>query len=356
MVEGSQGFTARTLILSALSGLAAAAALYLINILREPTGWLLIAAGLAVALSGLVGTLSRYMRRPAALAVVYSSLVVVVLVIGGLVVPSLATSADELARNVPAYARDATSYVRTHELASDLDGTYDLTGRLEDAETELPGTITDTTAALAEGGVGPLNAVLPLLVIPLLAGMLLNSGPRWVDAWVREWEPERAQAISRTLERINRTLQHYLLGAFAQAIVAGLASYLALRLAGVAYADLLALVVFVLDLIPRIGPFISTPLVGLVTLVDGFPTSTVVWALFSIAYLWATNRLMWTRPVTVSPLGAVISVVFGVALLGPVGALVAVPVVALLQVVLREWLSYRRVRIGLPPVGPAPEP
>lgn len=353
-MEASRRLSRRDLTLSIVSGLAAVPALYLVKVLRVPTAWLLVAVGLAIALSGPVAYVSRRVGRRRAIAVVYLGLIAMVALVAGIVVPALVTSADEFAAKAPAYARDAADFVRGHAPLSDLDRTYGISGRFEEARAELPPKIRDAAADLGEGGVGPLGAALPVLVIAVLAAMLLSRGPRWVDRFLDEVSPHRRELLRRASWRVTSTLQVYLLGAFAQAGCAGLAAYGVLRLGGTSYPAWLAVLVFVLDLVPWVGPIVSTVLVGGVTLVDGFPAATVAWLVFSVAYLWATERLLASRPVEVNPFVAVVAVMFGIALLGVFGALVAVPVVAAAQVLIGEWFAYRW-DVGAVAVPPPPD-
>jgi predicted PurR-regulated permease PerM len=86
--------------------------------------------------------------------------------------------------------------------------------------------------------------------------------------------------------------------------------------------------------------------VGLVTVFNDFPTVTIVWAIWSIVYQQVENTVIQPRiqqrTVQVHPFVVLVSVLFGATLLGIVGALVAIPVAASIQIVLREWWEYRR--------------
>ena len=63
--------------------------LFLIYLLRKPIGWVLIALFLAVALSGPVNYLNRYMRRGFAITIVYLLLLLIPVGIAALIVPPL---------------------------------------------------------------------------------------------------------------------------------------------------------------------------------------------------------------------------------------------------------------------------
>ena len=108
----------------------------------------------------------------------------------------------------------------------------------------------------------------------------------------------------------------------------------------------------------------------MVTLFNDFPTATIIWVIFSIVYQQVENNLIQPqiqkRAVDINPFLVVVAVLFGSALLGILGALVAVPVAASIQIAVREYLDYRGIRPrpekpqepppGPEPPAPGPEP
>ena len=131
-----------------------------------------------------------------------------------------------------------------------------------------------------------------------------------------------------------------------------------LSILGVPFAAPLAVIIFFLDLIPLIGATIGAVLVGVVTLFQDFPTATIIWVIWSIVYQQVENNLIQPqiqkRAVDINPFLVVVAVLFGSALLGVLGALVAVPVAASLQIAVREYLDYRGIRPR--PDEPPPDP
>jgi len=127
--------------------------------------------------------------------------------------------------------------------------------------------------------------------------------------------------------------------------IAGLAAFIVLSILGVPFAAALAIIVFFADLIPLVGATLGAVLVAIVTLFTDFPTATIVWAIFSIVYQQLENTFIQPqiqrRAVDVHPFIVLVSVLFGATLLGIIGALVAIPVAASVQIGIREWWRYR---------------
>jgi predicted PurR-regulated permease PerM len=133
-----------------------------------------------------------------------------------------------------------------------------------------------------------------------------------------------------------------------------------LSILGVPFAGALAVLVAVFDLIPLVGATIAGVVVGIVTLFADFPTATIVWAVFVLAYQQFENYVVQPqiqkRAVELEPFIVLVSVLFGGTLFGIVGALLAIPVAATIQISVQEWWRFRvaeRVVERAPP--PAPE-
>ena len=130
---------------------------------------------------------------------------------------------------------------------------------------------------------------------------------------------------------------------------------------GVDYALPLAVIVFLLDLIPLVGATLGAIIVGIVTLFSDFPVDTVIWAVFAIVYQQVENNVIQpriqARAVQLDPLIVLTSVLFGSALFGVLGALLAIPVAAALQITYREYRAERRAlapAVARPGPGPSP--
>jgi predicted PurR-regulated permease PerM len=340
--------------------IAVLVALYVLYLVRKPITWLLIATFLAVALSGPVNLLDRRMRRGFAIALVYLGMLAVPIAIGAVVVPPIVNGAEDLAQDAPEYARDIARFVDENDRLQELNRDYEITTRIEDEAAKLPDKIGDAASVLSDVGVGIVNSVFALVTILIMTAFMLGGGRGWIAHWLRFAPEDRAARIERVLDRSARAVGNYVAGALAQAALAGVLSYIVLSILGVPFAAPLALVIFFLDLIPMVGATIGAILVGVVTLFNDFPTDTILWVIWSIAYQQAENNLIQPRiqkrAVNINPFLVVISVLFGGTLFGVLGALMAVPVAATIQIAAREYADLRGIRPREQPPRPDPEP
>jgi predicted PurR-regulated permease PerM len=342
-----------------------AIALCLLWLLRKPISWLLIAAFLAVALSPPVNVLSRHMRRGFAITIVYLVLLAIPLSLIALIVPPLITEGNKFANDVPHYARDVSKYVHRNKRLRKINEDYNITGQLEKQANKLPGKLGGAAGTLRDVGLAIVNSVFALVTILVLTAFLLSSGRRWVDAAVELRPPEQRQRLRRALDNMARAVSAYVAGALLIALIAGVATYIMLLILGVPFRGPLAVLAGFASLIPLVGATAAAFLIGIVTLFHDFPTSTIVWAIWAIVYQQFENHVIQPqvqkRTVKVQPFITVVAVLFGATLLGILGALVAIPVAASIQILVREYVDLRTMTIKpqppeAPPGPPPPTP
>jgi predicted PurR-regulated permease PerM len=360
---GSDLAAPKTVVRTVVTVVTVLIAIYLLYLLRKPIGWLLIATFLAIALSGPVNLLHRRMRRGFAIAIVYLGMLMVPVAIGAVVVPPIVTGAEDLARNAPEYARDVTQFVEENERLQKINEDYDITQKLQEEAAKLPEKLGDAAGVLRDVGFGIVNSIFAVITILILTAFMLGGGRRWIDSGLRFVPEDRAERVQRVLDRSARAVGNYVAGALAQAALAAILAFLVLKILGIPFAAPLALIIFFLDLIPMVGASIGAIVVGVVTLFGDFPVDTIIWTAWSIVYQQAENNLLQPqiqkRAVDINPFLVIVSVLFGSTLLGIIGALMAVPTAASIQIALREIADARGIRpreTAVPAAGPPPPP
>ncbi len=337
----SVGIVLRTLVVVVVFAIA----LYIVFLLRRPISWVLIATFLAVALSGPVNVLNQWMKRGIAITIVYLALLAVPIGIGALIVPPLVTQGNNLVQNLPDYAQDASDFANRNQRLRRLEENYNITEKLQEQAETLPGRIGDAANVLTNIGLGVVNSLFALFTILVLAAFLLSNGRGWVQRAIDLRPSPHSERMRSALESMGKAVGAYVGGVIAQATLAAVLAYIVLSILGVPFAGALAIVIFFTDLVPLIGATIGAVVVGIVTVFVDFPTATIVWAIYSIAYQQIENTLIQPqiqrRAVNVHPFIVLVAVLFGSTLLGVLGALVAIPIAASLQIAVREWWDYR---------------
>jgi predicted PurR-regulated permease PerM len=352
---------ARTIVRVVTIVVIAAIALYLVYLLRKPIGWVLTATFIAIALSAPVNRLNKHMRRGFAVAIVYGLLILVPVGLTALVVPPLVTQGTSLAEDLPNYANDVQDYVNKNERLRKLDDKYDITGSLQKQADQLPGKIGDAAKVLSDIGLGLVNSIFALVNILILSIFIVSGGRGWTDAALKLRPEGERERMRRILDSTASAVGGYVQGALTIAVIAGVQSFIVMEILGVPFAAPLAVLAGLASLIPLIGATVAAIVIGLVTLFNDFPTDTIIWAVWAILYQQIENNIIQPqvqrRTVQVQPIVVLVAVLFGSTLLGILGAIVAIPLAASVQIVIREWWAWRQeVRHAaiIDPDGPAP--
>ncbi|MGQ0779452.1 MAG: AI-2E family transporter [Pseudonocardiales bacterium] len=296
---------------------------------------LFLAIGLEPAVSWLVG---RRFPRWAAVTTVF---VVALTVVGGFLaaaIPVVVTQATQFVQKAPSYlqqAQDRNSWLGR------LNDRFALQERLEQG---LNGPGTNLVGNLLGAGQMVFGALVSFLIVVLLTVYFVADLPRIRAAGYRLVPASRRPRAILIGDEIFAKVGGYVLGKLLISVIAGIVTYIWLLIFGVPYALLLAITVAVLDLIPVVGATLAGVIVCLVALTVSLPVclATIV---FFIVYQQVEDNLLVPKIIggimKVSALVTVVAVLLGGALLGIIGALVAIPIAATLLLLAQEVLFPR---------------
>src|SRR5262249_35245605 len=151
--------------------------------------------------------------------------------------------------------------------------------------------------------------------------------------------PERRERVARILDPMRNAVSAYFVGAFTGSLIDGVSAFIVLTILGVPFAAPPAILMGTLSLIPLVGATVGAVLVGIVTAFHNFPTTTIIWTVYAILYQQFENNFIQPqvqrRTVRVHPFVVLVSVLFGATLLGVLGALVAIPVAAAIDILIQ---------------------
>jgi predicted PurR-regulated permease PerM len=278
------------------------------------------------------------------------------------VIPSLVDQGRELITDLPGYLTDLQA--RSGQFR-DLNDRFNLTSQLEGMIGSLPSRIGTGVLGFTGRLFGALFSALTVLVF---TAYFMADLPRIRNGLVWLFPAERRPRTKQVIDLLVDKVGGYMIGNIIISIVAGVCSYLVFRLLGVRFAVPLAVLVAVFDMIPMIGATLGAIVGVLVALFTTalWPTTVLV-AAFFVAYQQIENYLIAPRVLkTTVDIGAsavLLAGLIGATLLGLVGALMAIPVAAALNVLLNERLAAReaaaeaeaaRLAAAAAAAGPAP--
>ncbi len=290
----------------------------------------------AVGLDPAVTWLSRRsVPRPVAVLVVVLALLGVVALFLSLAVPVVVTQATRLADHLPSYMSRLQDHSST---LGRLNSRYHIVAQLQKLLNGSGGGSSITTGAVGVGKavIGAVSSTILVLVVAVYA---LADMPR-IKRGLYHLAPRtrRARMVLLTDEILAR-VGGYVLGNLAISVVSFLGTYVWCLALGVPYPLLLGMLVGLLDLVPMIGSTIGGIVVALVALTVSLPTA-IATGVFYVLYRFMEDYLLTPRimgrTVDVPGLVTVVATILGAAVLGVIGALVAIPLAAGVKLLLHE--------------------
>ena len=300
-----------------------------------------VAAFLAIGLNPTVSRLERMgLRRGFAVTAVFLATAGFFALFGSALLPPIIEQVTRLVDSIPTYLHN----LRTNQTINNFDQKYHVIDKITGS---LASTTVGSTAAESAIGVGKAlaGAFFDMLTVLILMLYFLSSFNSIKSTAYRLMPRSRRARAALLGDEILSRVGGYLAGAFAIALIAGVCTLVWLNILGVPYALALALVVMVTDVIPLVGATIGAVVVTTIAFFVSLPIG-IATGIFYLVYQQVENYLVYPRvmkrSVDVNPAAAIVGVLLGGALLGIVGAMLAIPLTAALQLILREVVLPRQ--------------
>lgn len=278
-------------------------------------------------------------RLPKWLAIlgVYLVIVGVLTVVGLLVVPPLVTQARDLWMELPALLERGQSFLVRY-------GLLDRPITLEEAVRRAPTPSRDAVGTVAMAATRVVAGVFAFATILVLSFYLLIEGDLISDGFARLFPPADRPRVQNVAMKISAKVSAWLNGQLILAGTIGVTAAGGLYWLGVPYFYALGLISALGEMIPVVGPILSS----VPAVIVGFTVSPQT-GLFVLIFFFAQQQFenhllapkVMERQVGVSAVTVIVALFLGGTLLGILGAVLAVPSAAILQVVVQELLDER---------------
>ncbi len=255
--------------------------------------------------------------------------------------PVITDQVQTLTDNVPGWLDE----LQQNKQVQKLDNEYHLIEKLKDYVANG-----DFLSSLFGGvlgfGLRILSALFNAFIIVVLTLYFLSSLELTKNALYKLAPASRRDRVSRLGDKVIHNVGGYVSGAFVVAMCAGISSLVFLLVIGLSkYAVALAFVVAVLDVIPMIGATLGAVIVTAIAFATDIKIG-IACAIFYIIYQQVENYVIYPRvmkkSVDVPGSVVVIAALVGAALLGIVGALLAIPTAAAILLIMREVVVKRQ--------------
>ncbi|GAA3665574.1 AI-2E family transporter [Nocardioides ginsengisoli] len=291
-----------------------------------------LAAGLNPAVEFLE---RRGLRRPLAVTVVLAVAALAVGLFLVAIVPVITDQVAAITKNAPGWLDE----LQRNQRIQDLNREYDIIDKakqyIEDGDF-----LSNLFGGVLGFGLKLISALFNLFVIVVLTLYFLASLKTTTGAIYKLAPASRRERVSKLGDKVIANIGGYVSGAFIVALCAGISSLVFLSLTEISeYAVALAFVVAVLDVIPMVGATIGAVIVSAIAFATDIKTG-IACVVFYVVYQQIENYVVYprvmSRSVDVPGAVTVIAALVGAALLGPIGALLAIPAAAAVLLIMRE--------------------
>jgi predicted PurR-regulated permease PerM len=281
-----------------------------------------------------IGT--RRLPRWLAILLLYLMFIGVLVAIFLTIVPPLVRQAQDLGRALPGMIERAQDFLIEHRI---------LDHRLTLREAVTQGPLPDATGYVdtvfsAVGSI--LGGLFGFFTILILTFYLLVDADNLLSGFLQLFPRDRRTRVAGACREVTVKVSAWLMGQMILASVIGITAAIGLWLLGIPYFYVLALIAGIGEMIPMVGPLLAAlPSIAVAFTVS--PTAALWVTLYYIAQQQLENHVLvpkiMERQVGVSAVTVIVALMIGGSLLGIMGAILAVPTAAILQVVIQEALQ-----------------
>lgn len=151
--------------------------------------------------------------------------------------------------------------------------------------------------------------------------------------------------LDKYFNNSNEIFFRFIASQFLDAIIVGIMVTIAMSIMGIKFAPLLGFLIGLFNMIPYVGAIIATVIAAVVTLITG-GLSQAIWMLIVVIILQQIdaniiNPKIIGKSLKISPLLVIFAITVGGAYFGILGMFLAVPVIAVIRILLEDYVNYK---------------
>jgi predicted PurR-regulated permease PerM len=311
-----------------------------ITTLANVITYIFAAVFLALGLDPLVSSLEKLkLPRPLAVLTVIVGLLGFLALMVWALAPALITQSTNFLATAPDLLQDITKIPLVVSLDEQLGGAVG--SALANAGVFLSDSSNwpSLVGGVVQVGINLFNGAFGFLIIVVLTVFFLASLDGFKASLTKLVPASKRERYTKISQQVSTSVGRYVIGQVSVAALNATLAFVAMSIVGLPFALVLAFIVFLLAIIPLVGSVSGAALVVIVALAVN-PTSAIVLAVYFLIYLQieayvVSPRVMKVAVSVPAPI-VVIAALSGGALLGILGALVAIPFAASVIFIVRE--------------------
>ena len=294
-------------------------------------------------------TLKKHARGLAVAATYLIAILVIVFIIN-ILLPAISKSVVDLASNLPVYYQNAIKYVENmpEDFIISKESIGEAISKLQKIDiTKILNmeTITDyinRVVGIANGIFDAFVTIIMSIYILLERGRIVRFLQRLNGATFKE---ETSKAIDKYFVQANMIFFKFISSQVLDAIIVGIITSIAMLIMGVDYAVLLGFMIGLFNIIPYFGAIVAIIIAAIITIFTG-GIGQAIWLVIVVTILQQIdaniiNPKIVGNALKLSPILVIFSVTIGGAYYGVLGMFLAVPVIAVIKILVNDYIEYK---------------
>lgn len=294
--------------------------------------------------------LNKRARKLSVLTVYLMALLVIVILIN-VVLPAVSKSVVELTSNLPTYYENVMKFVEEVPEdwpidKNDIQLAFEKIQKIDFAQFFS----TDKLIEYIKGVVGIASTVFSVFVTIVMSIYILLERTEilrfFSDLSQAIFKPETSKAIGKYFEKGNQIFFRFVYSQILDGIIVGIITSIAMLILGVKYAVLLGFMIGLFNIIPYFGAIIAVILAVIITIFTGGIGQAIWMAIVVIILQQIDANIINPRIVgsslTISPILVIFAVTVGGAYFGVLGMFLAVPIIAVVKIIVIDYIDYRK--------------
>lgn len=272
---------------------------------------------------------SKGIPRTISAVIIYFIMILIMFLGLGIIVPPLIEQTSDLVSNLPSIISSINEFLIFNQVP-----VVDISREIASQINQIAGNIISISSAI-------FSSVFNIITLFVLSFYLLVEWKTFVRLASSPFSGSQEKKVSNLIIKIEKGLGAWVRGQLTLSIIVGLVTYIGLTILSIPYALPLALVAGIFEIIPMIGPIISAIPAILVGLTISPAIALAAMALFIIVQQLENNLIVpmvMSKVVGLQPPVVIIALLIGAKLNGIGGAFLAIPVLIIAKIIIKEFL------------------
>ena len=273
---------------------------------------------------------ARRIPRVVSVLLVYILVILAISSTVGIIAPPLITQTSDFISKFPQIIGTVNSFLVFHQIP------------IEDLSQTLAGQLQDIAGNFISISTAIFSSIFTTLTIFVFSFYLLLEWKNFIKLVSSPFSGKTEKKVARVIASVENDLGRWVRGQLTLSLIVGTLTYLGLRILGFPYALPLSLIAGILEIVPIVGPIIASIPSILVGLTIAPILGLAAAALFFIIQQLENNLIVpmvMSKVIGLQPPVVIIALLIGAKLAGIGGAFLAVPILVVAKIVVKEFLT-----------------